>query len=179
MDHTLERLSEGLFSQRVEKCKEFLTKLEAIVKNDLQRKDQITYELLHYNLQTFIDGYKWRFHGAYNPVNYMENTPVDFVGFLVRSTKFETVADFETYIQRLRVIADVVSDQIALMQLAIQKGTTLHEVSLKMALKELDKAATSEPQKTVFYQPFEDKITGVKGKDLLSSYFLYTFRLLC
>ena len=54
-------------------------------------------------LQCVIDGYKWSHYGAYNVVNLLENTPVDWSRFVVDSTRFESEADFRNYLARLCV----------------------------------------------------------------------------
>ena len=71
--------------------------------NHLKGEDTLTYKKLKEMLQYVIDGYKWRHFGAYNVVNFLENTPVDWSRFVVDSTRFDSEADFRNYLARLCV----------------------------------------------------------------------------
>ncbi len=74
-----------------------------INQNDLNSDDKLTYKLLKEHVETFVNGWKWRHYGLFNQVNFLENIPVDFSSFIVDSTRFTSVSDFEMYIKRLEV----------------------------------------------------------------------------
>jgi len=61
----------------------------------------------------------------FQPVNFMENIPLDFGAFLIDAMRFECVEDYEKYLSRLRCISVQVSEEIELMREAIKHSTTL------------------------------------------------------
>lgn len=87
--------------------------------------EQFLYKLIFDDLDIFTKGYKWRFYGCYNAVNFLETIPIEFMSFIVNSTPFETSQDFSKYLKRLNSIPRQIDQQIDLMNEAINKGTTL------------------------------------------------------
>lgn len=155
-DHALESHSLQVLEKRHRKCAVWLKELDALNggRDSLPKAKQNTYDLMRDQLKTMVDGYKWKTYCAYNPVNFLENIPVDFISTIGSSMKFNTESDFEKYVARLKAIATLAEEQEALMREAIAAGTTLHAVSLTNALKELDRNATSPPEETNFYKPY-------------------------
>ena len=93
---------------------------------DLSPDDLFLYKLIKDDLDVFTDGYKWRFHSTYNAVNFLETIPIDFMSFLIDTTRFEVPEDFEKYAKRLDQIPRQVSQQIELMEEAVKNQTTAH-----------------------------------------------------
>ncbi len=171
-DEHFETLTPAAYEKRSQICQEFLKSLDTskINPSDLDKDDRLTYELYKVMLKTKVDGYKWRFHGAFNAVNFLECVPVDFVSFLIDSMLFKTTKDFEVYLKRLENVPQLLEDQIGLMKLCVEKKITLHEVSLHGAIKVLEKNGTCPPEDTVFYNPFRSQSESVcEGKNRVYS----------
>ena len=105
----------------------FLKELKDTVPlSKLPKKDCFVYKLLKDDLDVFINGFKWRYHSTFNAVNFLETIPIDFMSFLIDTTRFSDLNDFKMYHERLQQIPRQIMQQQALMELAMEKGTTLH-----------------------------------------------------
>ena len=93
-NHLLETLSLAKFDERKRKCEMFLSRLHGIDKDKLSAMDMASHDLIENHLNIFIEGYKWRYHGACNPVSYLENIHVNFKSFLMDATPFARKQDF-------------------------------------------------------------------------------------
>ena len=99
---------------------------DSIKPADLSSEDHFLYTLLKDDLDVFTNGYKWRFHGTYNAVNFLETIPIDFMSFLIDTTRFDDVKDFQKYVKRLDQIPRQISQQISMMEVAVKEKTTYH-----------------------------------------------------
>ena len=71
--------------------------------NNLSGEDDLTYKKLNEMLHWITDNFQWRHYGAYNVVNFLENIPINWSGFILDSTRFDSTEDYEMYIERLSV----------------------------------------------------------------------------
>ncbi len=74
-----------------------------VKRNNLSIEERKTYKQLYENVSAVVDGFRWRYHGACNIVNFLENLPIAWSSFVVFSTRFASLDDFEMYAKRLSV----------------------------------------------------------------------------
>lgn len=164
-NHQLEVLSLQKYDERKIKCDEFLSKLTTIGRGKLTNLTDLTnYDLLEDHLVTFIDGYKWRFHGACNPVCFLENTHINFKSFLLDATPFVKKDDFSDYVKRLNCVPIQVDEQIELMRKAIEMKTSLHRHSVEKVPGQLTEILEMEIEQHPFYEPCVKHIDILTGK---------------
>ena len=153
-NHQLESLSLKKYDERKIKCDEFLERLKVIGRDKLSDLMDLTnYDLLEDHLVTFIDGYKWRYHGACNPVCFLENTHINFKSFLLDATPFKNKDDFTEYVKRLHCISTQVDEQIELMKRAIEMNTTMHTLSVEKVPSQLLEILEMDVENNPFYEP--------------------------
>ena len=158
----LETLSLERFKIRKQKCNEFLAQLNTIKRETLINPDQASYDILEDYLRAYIEGYKWRYYSACNPVIFLENIHVSFKSFLIEATPFLEKKDFLNYAQRLRCIPNQVSEQIALMKEAISNQTTLHRVSVEKVPEQLAGIVKEKMELNLFYSPCRNNIEAIE-----------------
>lgn len=154
----LETLTMAKFEDRKVKCESMLIRLYSIEKERLHNVEIANFDLLEDYLKTYIDGYKWRYHSACNPVNFLENVIVNFKSVLIGATPFNDAKDFDNYIHRLECIPIQISEQIGLMKEAILHKTTLHLVSVQKVLAQLDELLDEDEDQNMFYNPIKTNI---------------------
>ena len=163
-NHQLETLSLHKYDERKIKCDGFLSRLSIIGKDKLTDLTDLTnYDLMEDHLTTFIDGYKWRFHGACNPVCFLENTHINFKSFLLDATPFGKKNDFSDYVKRLHCVPIQVDQQIELMRKAIEMKTTLHRLSVEKVPGQLTEILEMDIEQHPFYEPCVKHTDVLKG----------------
>ena len=170
-NHQLEELSLKKYEERKLKCDEFLARLKQ-VENISDLTEKTNYALLEDHLTTFIDGYKWRFHGACNPVCFLENTHINFKSFLLDATPFEKKGDFIEYAKRLHCVPIQIDQQIELMKEAIQRKTTLHRLSVEKVPGQLMEILEMNVEEHPFYEPCVKHLNVVEGNNEIISTFI-------
>ena len=177
-NHRLETLSLEKFDEYKIKAEEFLGNLQTIEKGTLGVSELDSHELLENHLRTIIEGYRWRYHSACNPVSFLENTHINFKSFLIDATPFKTKEDFLGYVKRLEIIPIQVSEQIILMREAMTRKTTLHRLSVERVPEQLTELLEVDMEEHPFYEPCTKYINGLDGIYIYSfSYYLNIFEL--
>ena len=152
-NYQLGTLTLDKFTEHKMKCEAILAQLHSIGKERLDSLDQANYELFEDYLQTYIEGYKWRYHSACNPVNFLENIHSSFSNFLISATPFSDHKDFLNYFQRLQCIPTQISEQIVLMKEAISHKTTLHRSSVEAVPVQISEILEKSIEQNPFYEP--------------------------
>jgi uncharacterized protein (DUF885 family) len=162
-DHRLSSVSIEATERRVARSKEFLEQLALINVRKLSKDDRLNWKLLKEDLDSYIEGYPWRFHSTFNTVNFMENIPLDFGTFLIDAMRFENEDDYGKYLSRLRAICGQVDEELQLMRLAIEHGTTLHACSVDTTVNHLAEMVTNSAEESPFFGPFQEKLSSITG----------------
>ena len=159
----LETISLAKFDDRKAKCDEFLSRLRLINEKGLSSFDLLNYELMDEHLNMCIEGHQWRFHGACNPVTFLESTHINFKSFLIDATPLNNKEDLLNYVKRIKTIPSQISEQIQVMREAIVHKTTLHRLSVERVPEQLTEIIDSAIEKNPFFEPCLNKIAALKG----------------
>ena len=159
----LETISLAKFDERKAKCDDFLSRLRLINEKELSSLDLLNYELLDEHLNMCIEGYEWRFHGACNPVTFLENTHINFKSYLIDATPLDNKEDLLNYVKRIKSIPSQISEQINVMREAIVHKTTLHRLSVERVPEQLTEIIDSAIEQNPFFEPCLNKIAVLKG----------------
>ena len=164
-NHILEEFTEARFEADFEACKVFLKRSKALAAVvDSEEKEEL--EFFEAEGGTFVEGFPHR--GFFFPINYMEGVQVDFQ----RLTEWAPPSDqkdFEDVIARYKLFPAYINQIIGVMQLAVSKGLTNHECSMKGVVDKCREHLAGEIQDSIFYAPFKsanDTLGAEKGAKL-------------
>ncbi|XP_061194160.1 uncharacterized protein LOC133202362 isoform X2 [Saccostrea echinata] len=96
----VEDFSYAKFLEEFDECKRFLQYLNNINYDQLTPEEKTDFDIFKDILTTVLKGYNWRDYSALNPVNILE-TPHTFLPHYVEITPFDTVGDYENYLNRM------------------------------------------------------------------------------
>jgi len=139
-----------------------LKKLAEINRTKLTKKDRINYDIFKYQLEDKVA--RIGFEDYLMPLN-AEGGFYTNLSYMVRSMSFENADDYEKYLRKLRAVPQFFDDNIALMQLGIDKGITQPNVIVKNYKALMKSYLVETPSKSSFYGPFS-KINNSVPKEL-------------
>jgi uncharacterized protein (DUF885 family) len=139
-------------SRQAERDREFLEELERIDLERLGEDDRINAMILERQLRDRIAGFDF---GAYQiPLNADSGFHTAFAR-LPNEMPFVTVADYESYIARLRGFPDYVDQHVANMRAGLERGFTLPRVVLDGIQVGFESHVVRDASESLFYAPFE------------------------
>ncbi|HJZ12678.1 MAG TPA: DUF885 domain-containing protein, partial [Acidobacteriota bacterium] len=130
-----------------------LQKLNRIDRAQLNRTDQISYDLLKQDLQDNIS--EFEFQTYLIPLNADSGFHTEFAR-LPRQMTLLTVKDYQNYIARLRAFRQYVNQNIGLMREGIRIGMTLPRVVLDGFEVTVSSHIVEDPAKSIFYAPLSN-----------------------
>ena len=127
-----------------------LARLTKIDRAQLSPADQLNYDLFKKDLETDIEGAKFRLYLM--PINQRGGPQtLDELGDRLR---FETVKDYEDWVARLRAFPVLIDQQIALMREGARTRMMWPKIVLSRVPAQIDKQLVSKPEESPFYKPF-------------------------
>eukprot|EP00105_Crassostrea_gigas_P037677 XP_019921825.1 PREDICTED: uncharacterized protein LOC109617068 [Crassostrea gigas] len=145
----------SMFEVRRNKTQEFLNRLNAISSN-ITSSERINFLILKDTFETYINGSKWAWYGALNPMNFLEGIQI-FTSAVKASTKSR--GDFENYIARLNAIPHQLEEVKERFREAIRLNRTYHNVSIAGVPAMIDQLLV-DPLKSNFYIPFNNSLAN-------------------
>jgi uncharacterized protein (DUF885 family) len=145
------------FRQQVTAMNDFyLGQLNLINRDSLSPDAQINYDVLLYQCQSSIEEQKFNQHLL--PINQMFSPPI-LMGMLASGQSaqpFETVKDYENWLNRLRGFTQWVDTAIVNMKTGIQKGYVLPEALTKKVVPLLEPFTRAPVEEHLFYTPVKN-----------------------
>jgi uncharacterized protein (DUF885 family) len=147
--------------KREEHTTEALARLAKIERAQLSPADQLNYDLFKKDLETEIEGAKFR---AYlMPINQRGGPQtLDELGDRLR---FETVKDYEDWVARLRSVPALMEQEIALMREGARTHVMWPKVVLNRVPAQIDKQLVSKPEESPFYKPLTKFPVAISSPD--------------
>ena len=139
--------------RRAEKYREFQARLHEIDRDALETRDRIDYDMFARELETSLAEHD--FGGHLIPITNREGFHIDFPR-VTQDAPFETVGDYENYIQRLRAFPQYVAQHIELMREGIETGMVLPAISVDGYEDVLNPQIVDDPRASQLYEPLED-----------------------
>jgi uncharacterized protein (DUF885 family) len=128
-----------------------LARLAKIDRAQLSPADQLNYDLFKKDLETDIEGAKFR--GYLMPVTQRGGPQIlDELGDRLR---FETVKDYDDWIARLRSFPVLIEQQIALMREGAHTHVIWPKIVLDRVPAQIDKQLVSKPEESPSYKPLK------------------------
>ena len=134
-----------------EKLTEFYQQFEAIDNAQLSEQNQINRELMLYRLKNAIDSYKYKAH--YMPLT-AEAGFHAYLGYYRYRSAFNSVADYQLYLERLVALEGYFAQQMQWMEKGIETGITQPKVVLAGFEESISAFISEDASKSEFYQPF-------------------------
>jgi len=147
--------------KREEHTSDALARLGKIDRAQLSPADQLNYDLFKKDLETDIEGAKFR---AYlMPINQRGGPQtLDELGDRLR---FETVKDYEDWIARLRAFPVLIEQEIALMREGARTHVMWPKIVLNRVPAQIDKQLVSKPEESPFFKPFTKFPVAISSSD--------------
>jgi uncharacterized protein (DUF885 family) len=152
-DNKLADVSPDALEKQDSQFRLFLKKLSLIDKTELNRIEQISLLIQQRNLQNHIDQY--RFNAHYMPLT-SESSFHSSLAFLPRSSRFETLGDYQNYLARLEHFPTYFEQQINWMRKGIQSGFIQPKVVLQGFEDSVKAFIHDSPEDSIFYTPFQN-----------------------
>ncbi|PKG97933.1 DUF885 family protein [Paraglaciecola sp. MB-3u-78] len=152
-DNKLADVSPDALEKQDSQFRAFLKKLSLIDKTELNRTEQISLLIQQRNLQNHIDQY--RFNAHYMPLT-SESSFHSSLAFLPRSSRFETLGDYQNYLARLEQFPSYFEQQINWMRKGIQSGFIQPKVVLQGFEDSVKAFIHDSPEDSIFYTPFQN-----------------------
>jgi prolyl oligopeptidase len=155
-----DRSLRGIEMQHLQR-RDFLSRLFAIDKSALSEADQLNYELFRRDLQRRVDEH--RFEGFLMP--FSQRGGVQNLDNQANYLRFETVQDFEDWLERLDKIDTVVDQTIEAADRGIEKGLVLPRVLMERIPEQIAVQLVENGEDSPFYRTFETIPDTIAAKD--------------
>jgi len=145
----LELFTEELYKKEAEFARERLEELEGINKEQLSETEEISAELLRYDLQETVDFYE--FEAYLNPL-------LSDAGFHVslpyHVRDFSTYTQVKEYLNKLNAIPAYVDQHLVFLRKGIQKGNLQPAVIFEGYEATYNDQIVEDPKESYYYSPF-------------------------
>ena len=138
-----------------------LETLRAIDRAALSPADQLNDDLYLRNLQTDIDGYRFRFYLC--PLS--QQGGVQTADDLITSLRFSTPEDYRNWLARLEKLPTLIEQTTALMREGIKENILLPKIVMGRIPAQIDKQIVDNPQDSPFFRPFKTYPAGFPAED--------------
>jgi len=129
---------------------ETLAKLTKIDRAALAPADQLNFDLFKRNYENEIEGFQYRWFLL--PLNQLDG--VHTVNRLADELRFETLKDYDDWLQRLKALHLRIDLTIALMRLGIKERIIHPKIVLQRVPAQIDHQIVSDPTASYLYKPF-------------------------
>jgi uncharacterized protein (DUF885 family) len=140
------------FARRRVAIAAFASRLDQIRRADLDDTGQLNYDLFGRELHIMLEELDFGIH--YIPLTKMTGLPVYFPDIQLL-TPFNSVHDYDMYLQRMGAFTGFVDDFITLMESGAAQGYLPPRSALSGVLESFQLHAAAAPHQSVFYTPFE------------------------
>ena len=128
-----------------------LADLQAIDRTALSPANQLNYDLYLRNLQTDIEGYRFRFFLC--PLS--QQGGVQDADDTITSLRFTTRKDYEDWMARLEKLPAYVEQTTALLREGIKEKIVLPKIVMGRIPAQIAKQVVDKPEDSPFYRPFK------------------------
>ncbi|WP_118951091.1 DUF885 domain-containing protein [Taibaiella helva] len=153
--------------------KKIQKELSGFSREKLNDKDRINYDCLNYELKRKLDGLA--FHSNYIPLEQIGGFHLTFAqmgsGALIQP--FNTVKDYDNWLQRMKAFGPYVDSAIAYFRKGIAVRYVLPKALVVKMIPQMQNMVAIDPKLSVFYQPIlklPREITGPEQARLSNAY---------
>ncbi|HUF17024.1 MAG TPA: DUF885 domain-containing protein, partial [Thermoanaerobaculia bacterium] len=141
--------------RREEHARALVDELEGLDRERLSPEGRLNYDLMLRNARLTVEAQK--FPGELVPLNQMGGVHQD-VADLLQMQPRRTVEEYEKVIQRLRGVATLVDQDIALMRRGLEAGVTPPRITLRDVEKRIAELVVDDPAQSSIYEVAFDQM---------------------
>jgi uncharacterized protein (DUF885 family) len=133
--------------------REFSKRLKQINKQGLTHRDRINYDVMAFELKTFLAYEPYPEHLL--PLTQMSSMPVMLANYASgeASQPLRTVKEYEAYLSRLAQLPAWIDQAIVNMDEGIKRGITQPKAIMVSALPQFQKLVSATPEQSIYYTP--------------------------
>ncbi|NVD97107.1 DUF885 family protein [Massilia sp. BJB1822] len=133
--------------------RQFAKRLAAIPRAQLNRADQIHYDVLDFELKSLLSFEAFPEHLL--PLNQMDSMPVTLANYAggEGSQPLTTVKQYQAYLSRLRQLPAWIDQAIANMREGMRQNVVLPKALVVSALPQFQKLLSASPEQSIYYTP--------------------------
>ncbi|MFS4417806.1 DUF885 domain-containing protein [Maribacter sp. 2307ULW6-5] len=147
--HPLGKHTEEVFDARAKFAQTQLDSLMGIDRAALSETEQISWELLRFNLQNQVDAHRFKMH--LNPILADQGFHLN-LNYRIKPLLSDV--DAERYLDLLRAIPNYVDEHLALIRKGLDLGISQPKVIFKGYAATYDTHRVNRPEDSAFYAPF-------------------------
>jgi uncharacterized protein (DUF885 family) len=138
---------------------EFLARLLAIDRDELNYQDQLSYDLFKINREQSLEGYQ--FPSELQPINQFYSMTSFFVqlGSGTSAHPFKTVKDYEDFLSRADQFSIYIDQVITNMKEGVKQGVTQPRILMEKLVPQIDAQFVGDVTSSDFYKP----VTNMPG----------------
>lgn len=148
--------------RRMKARRALLGKLQAVPRSELNRSEQINYDIGERQLKD--DLAEFQFRGHLMPITNRSGFHISFPE-LPRQVPLNNLRDFENYVARLRAFGTYTDDHIELMREGIRQKAVLPVVVLEGYRESIDSHIVERPEASLLFAPFTQFPNAVAESD--------------
>ena len=138
-----------------------LARLRAIDRAGLSPADQINFDLYARNLQTDIDGYRFRFFLL--PLS--QQGGVQTADDTITGLRFSTLKDYQNWLARLEKLPALIEQTTALMREGIKEHLLWPKVVMNRIPAQIAKQIVDKPEDSPFFKPFKSLPAAISDEE--------------
>jgi uncharacterized protein (DUF885 family) len=127
-----------------------LTSLAAIDRSRLTGEDRISYDLFEYRYRMRVQDYE--FKDYLMPVNELDG--IQTLRTLTETLRFENLADYRNFVQRLQTFKPYMDETIALLRQGVAEGMTEPQIVMQRVPHQIAAYVVADPTESPYYDPF-------------------------
>ena len=154
-----DRLANDLSPEHIVRRREleqrFLTQVQAIPVESLTEQNRLTFDIFVRERTTML--MRLSFPGQLLPIDQLYSLPSVFaqLGSGTSAQPFATVADYESFLGRMRDFSTWADQAIVNMREGVKQRVVQPRIVMESVLKQLDDLAVEAAEKSIFFQPIE------------------------
>ncbi len=135
---------------------QFLASLKTIKRAQLAHQDQVSYDILGYELKTALAFEKFPEHLL--PLDQMNSVPVTLANYAggEASQAITNVKQYDAYLSRIGQMPAWIDQAIANMRVGMREGVVLPKALIASALPQFQKLVSATPEASIYYTPIKN-----------------------
>lgn len=137
-------------ARRQQHQRNLLERLQQFDASQLSAEDRLNYRLFRWQAELDVEGQPFGWHLV--PINQREG--IQDEGSLGDSLSFDTVKDYEDWLQRIERFPVYMDQTIGLLQEGLKRGLLQPQIVLNRVPQQIRRQIVDDPEQSLFYKPF-------------------------
>jgi uncharacterized protein (DUF885 family) len=130
-----------------------IDQLDYVSLDSLEKKDQINYKIFRFILENDVRQIAMETYLI--PIQSDGGFHIDYI-YMANGYQFNKLEDYSKYISRLKEFKKIATDNIAVMQIGLEKGITMPQIVLENYEASIDVHVVNDPEESFFYKAFKN-----------------------